>query len=115
MAKADAVIRAASTTRWDAGKLTVANGWNWPTAAGHTHSASDRFRFETERRRSAAGWQGCSRHPGTVAGGMAPLQISSCSEISSASSTSMPRYRTVDAISEWPSNSCTARRFLVLR
>ena len=69
MAKADAVIRAASTTRWDAGKLTVANGWNWPTAAGHTHSASDRFRFETERRRSAAGWQGCSRRPGTVAGG----------------------------------------------
>ena len=39
-------------------------------------------------------------------------QISVCSEISSASSTSMPGYRTVDFSLEWPSSS-TARRFLV--
>jgi hypothetical protein len=42
-------------------------------------------------------------------------QISVCSEISSASSTSMPRYLTVDSNLEWPSSSCTARRFLVRR
>ena len=42
-------------------------------------------------------------------------QISVCSEISSASSTSMPRYRTVDSSFEWPSRSWTARRFFVRR
>lgn len=42
-------------------------------------------------------------------------QISVCSEISRASSTSMPRYRTVDSSLEWPSRSCTARRFFVRR
>lgn len=42
-------------------------------------------------------------------------QISVCSEISSASSTSMPRYLTVDSSLEWPSSSCTARRFLMRR
>jgi hypothetical protein len=36
-----------------------------------------------------------------------------CSAISSASSTSIPRYRTVLSSLEWPSSNCTARRFLV--
>jgi hypothetical protein len=44
-----------------------------------------------------------------------PSQISVCSEISRASSTSIPRYLTVDSSLEWPSKSCTARRFLVRR
>lgn len=44
-----------------------------------------------------------------------PLQISVCSEISRASSTSMPRYLTVDSSLECPSSNCTARRFLVRR
>ena len=43
------------------------------------------------------------------------LQISVCSEISNASSTSMPRYRTVDSSLECPSSNWTARRFLVRR
>jgi hypothetical protein len=38
-----------------------------------------------------------------------------CSEISSASSTSMPRYRTVLSSFVWPSSNCTARRFFVRR
>jgi len=42
-------------------------------------------------------------------------QISVCSEISRASSTSMPKYLTVDSSFEWPSSNCTARRFLVRR
>lgn len=42
-------------------------------------------------------------------------QISVCSETSSASSTSMPRYLTVDSSLECPSNSCTARKFFVRR
>ena len=41
--------------------------------------------------------------------------ISVFSEISSASSTSIPKYRTVLSNFVWPSNSCTARRFLVRR
>ena len=44
-----------------------------------------------------------------------PDQISVCSEISKASSTSMPRYRTVDSSLECPSSNCTARRFFVRR
>lgn len=43
------------------------------------------------------------------------LQISVCSEISRASSTSMPRYLTVDSSLECPRSSWTARRFLVRR
>ena len=43
------------------------------------------------------------------------VQISVCSEISKASSTSMPRYLTVDSSLEWPNSSCTARRFFVRR
>ena len=43
------------------------------------------------------------------------IQISVCSEISRASSTSIPRYLTVDSSLEWPSSNCTARRFLVRR
>ena len=42
-------------------------------------------------------------------------QISVCSEISRASSTSMPRYLTVDSSLAWPSSNCTARRFFVRR
>jgi len=42
-------------------------------------------------------------------------QISVCSEISKASSTSISRYLTVDSTLEWPSSNCTARRFLVRR
>lgn len=38
-----------------------------------------------------------------------------CSEIVSASSTSMPRQRTVLSSLVWPSSNCTARRFPVLR
>jgi hypothetical protein len=45
----------------------------------------------------------------------AAAQISVCSDISRASSTSMPRYLTVDSSLECPSNSCTARRFFVRR
>ena len=41
-------------------------------------------------------------------------QISVCSEISSASSTSMPTWRTVLSSFELPSSSCTAHRFLAL-
>jgi hypothetical protein len=37
-----------------------------------------------------------------------------CSEISSASSTSMPRYRTVLSSFVWPSSNCTVRRFFVV-
>lgn len=37
-------------------------------------------------------------------------QTSVCSEISKASSTSMPRYLTVDSSLVWPSSNCTARR-----
>ena len=42
-------------------------------------------------------------------------QISVCSAISRASSTSIPRYRTVDSSLECPSNNWTARRFFVRR
>ena len=42
-----------------------------------------------------------------------PHHTSVCSAISSASSTSIPRYRTVLSSLEWPSSNCTARRFLV--
>ena len=42
-----------------------------------------------------------------------PGQISICSEISSASSTSIPRYLTVLSSLVWPSRSWTALRFLV--
>ena len=42
-------------------------------------------------------------------------QISFCSEISRASSTSMPRYPTVDSSLESPRSSCAALRFLVRR
>jgi len=72
--------------------------------------------------------RGCSREPPFGTFGLAVRlekppgrpaalsdQISVCSEISSASSTSMPRYRTVDSSLEWPSSSCTARKFLVRR
>jgi hypothetical protein len=38
-----------------------------------------------------------------------------CSAISRASSTSMPRYRTVLSNLLWPSSSCTALRFFVRR
>jgi hypothetical protein len=38
-----------------------------------------------------------------------------CSAISRASSTSIPRYRTVLSSLESPNNSCTARRFFVRR
>lgn len=43
------------------------------------------------------------------------FQTSVCSAISRASSTSIPKYRTVLSILVWPSRSCTARRFLVRR
>jgi len=43
------------------------------------------------------------------------IYTSVCSAISRASSTSIPRYRTVLSSFEWPSNSCTALRFFVLR
>lgn len=42
-------------------------------------------------------------------------QISVCSEISRASSTSMPRYLTVDSCLVCPRSNCTSRRFLVRR
>ena len=40
---------------------------------------------------------------------------STCSAMARASSTSMPRYRTVLSILVWPSKSCTARRLPVRR
>ena len=43
------------------------------------------------------------------------VYTSVCSAISGASSTSVPRYLTVLSSLPWPSRSCTARRFLVLR
>src|ERR1700730_15148811 len=43
------------------------------------------------------------------------LQTSTCSAIASASSTSIPRYRTVLSIFLWPSKSWTARRLPVRR
>ena len=43
------------------------------------------------------------------------VYTSVCSAISGASSTSIPRYLTVLSSLPWPSRSCTARRFLVLR
>jgi hypothetical protein len=43
------------------------------------------------------------------------IQTSTCSAIASASSTSMPRYRTVLSILVWPSKSWTARKFPVRR
>lgn len=42
-------------------------------------------------------------------------QISTASEIASASSSSTPKYRTVLSILVWPSKSCTARRLPVFR
>ena len=63
------------------------------------------------------GW--ASRHPRLLSNIGRPairvVQISVCSEISKASSTSMPRYLTVDSSLEWPNSSCTARRFFVRR
>lgn len=53
--------------------------------------------------------------PGAAAIKSSNPQISVCSEISRASSTSMPRYLTVDSSLECPSSSCTARRFFVRR
>jgi hypothetical protein len=41
----------------------------------------------------------------TLGGRLRQRQISICSEISKASSTSMPKYRTVDSSLEWPSRS----------
>jgi hypothetical protein len=41
------------------------------------------------------------------------IYTSVCSAISSASSTSMPRYRTVLSNFMCPSSNCTTRRFLV--
>ena len=43
------------------------------------------------------------------------FQMSTCSAMASASSTSIPRYLTVLSILVWPSNSCTARRLPVRR
>src|SRR6516225_10628436 len=43
------------------------------------------------------------------------LQTSTCSAMASASSTSIPRYRTVLSIFLWPSKSWTARRLPVRR
>ena len=43
------------------------------------------------------------------------VQTSTFSAISSASSISTPRYRTVLSIFVWPRSSCTARRFPVRR
>lgn len=48
-------------------------------------------------------------------GGLRREWFSVCSEISRASSTSMPRYRTVDSSLACPRSNCTARRFLVRR
>lgn len=59
--------------------------------------------------------RGQSPHSRCRAAAAAAAQISVCSEISRASSTSMPRYRTVDSSLECPSSSCTARRFFVRR
>jgi hypothetical protein len=56
-------------------------------------------------------WPDSDRPPS----GKSVVQTSVCSAISSASSTSMPRYRTVLSSLEWPSNSCTALRFFVRR
>ena len=47
--------------------------------------------------------------------GQDAYQTSVCSAISSASSTSIPRYRIVLSSLVWPSSSWTARRFLVRR
>lgn len=53
----------------------------------------------------------CGRHRTTA---FIPY-TSICSDISSASSISMPRYLTVLSSFVWPKSSCTARRFLVCR
>lgn len=97
----------------------------------NTGRLCDRFGHNAATRGKASNrgsWEGASTSPGTpkaaVAGGRPALgenrppaasQISVCSEISSASSTSMPRYRTVDSSLEGPSSSYPARRFLVRR
>jgi hypothetical protein len=44
-----------------------------------------------------------------------PLQMSTCSAIASASSTSIPNYLTVLSIFVWPRSSCTARKLPVRR
>ena len=75
------------------------------TAAGPSKPVVDSARF------TGTSEHGLRRR--TTAACAATDQISVCSEISSASSTSMPRYLTVDSSLECPRSSWTARRFLV--
>jgi hypothetical protein len=64
---------------------------------------------QTKAATNDSSWPASERSPA------ASYQTSVCSAISSASSTSIPRYRTVLSSFVWPNSSWTARRFLVRR
>ena len=84
------------------------SGTSSPVPLDLTRLDSTKLRQELRRQIAMA-------YFGNLAAGLSFDQISVCSEISKASSTSMPRYLTVDSSLEWPSSNCTARRFLVRR
>lgn len=74
----------------------VAKDCSWPTVlSGHRHREQPPAASEA------------------VGDRLLQRQISICSEISKASSTSIPKYRTVDYSLEWPSKSWTALRLFV--
>ena len=75
----------------------MANGWIGSFPAAQNRQESPFERPECDRHRTV-----------TVL-----IYTSVCSDISSASSISMPRYLTVLSSFECPSRSCTAQRFLV--
>src|SRR5690606_18545456 len=98
----------------------LATSLAWSLGPGHPHPGLP------QRRRLLDAVATTSHHKGNgqrflaiprLAKGRLPPQpqISVCSEISRASSTSIPKYLTVDSSLEWPSSSWTARRFLVRR
>jgi hypothetical protein len=95
------------------------------SSLGRAFVLSDRLRRSRERLLLAGTTSSAWYHTVDIEGGLRRsdgrrgrrrlLQISVCSEISRASSTSMPRYLTVDSSLECPRSNCTARRFLVRR
>lgn len=89
--------------------------WATTTASAEAKAALQEGRQQAHRRRGSPTGLGRPLDTLLASGRTARTgyQISVCSEISKASSTSIPRYLTVDSSLEWPSSNCTARRFFV--
>lgn len=109
MAGRRSMRRAVMRTRDTDSHLAAPNPYSSALGVGQTdwHLGSAYGRQLIRSATAALNWGQSGSRPAT--------QISVCSEISRASSTSMPRYLTVDSSLECPSSSCTARRFFVRR